>query len=223
LERRLQMIVDGAGSVQGYVWLAVNRRSHALGVSALELLPGVNWQAIIPALLRALHQLGTEAPGVAPSTPPFSAIRFALGRTHPAYEVLGEKLAPRCSPPYEWYLRVPDAPAFLRHIAPVLEERLAGSLLAGYTGELKFNHYRGGLHLHFTEGKLAAADPWKAPAYGDEAHAGCPPLTFLQLLFGHRSLAELRAIFPDVWANDDVILLIDTLFPKMPSTVHPLG
>jgi len=43
------------------------------------------------------------------------------------------------------------------------------------------------------------------------------------LLLGYRSLDELRAIFPDVWAKDDKRLLIDLLFPKQPSIVEPLS
>ena len=37
----------------------------------------------------------------------------------------------REEPPYAWYVRVPDMPAFLRHIAPVLEARLGGIDHAG--------------------------------------------------------------------------------------------
>ena len=46
---------------------------------------------------------------------------------------------------------------------------------------------------------------------------------FQQLLFGYRSLAELRAIYPDVWAGEEAALLIDILFPKQPSTVWMFG
>lgn len=62
-----------------------------------------------------------------------------------------------------------------------------------------------------------------APAYGDGADAGCPPLLFLQLLFCYRSLAELRAFFPDVWVNDGTAPLLDALFPKLPSNVYSLN
>ena len=58
---------------------------------------------------------------------------------------------------------------------------------------------------------------------GDEADAGSPPHAFLQLLLCYRSLAELRAFFPDVWAKPEAALLLDTLFPKLPSVVHPLS
>jgi hypothetical protein len=57
-------------------------------------------------------------------------------------------------------------------------------------------------------------EAWRAPAFEDPAEAGFPPLVFYQLLLGYRSLEELRLIFPDVWANENVRLLIDTLFLK---------
>jgi hypothetical protein len=45
----------------------------------------------------------------------------------------------------------------------------------------------------------------------------------LQLIFGYRSLTELRAIFPDVWASEEAALLLDILLPKQPSTVYSLS
>ncbi|MFN8445943.1 MAG: hypothetical protein U0175_34450 [Caldilineaceae bacterium] len=122
--------------------------------------------------------------------------------------------------PYAWYVRIPDLVAFICHIGPVLEERLAHSSLAGYRGDLKLDLYRSGLHLHFEAGKLTQVEPWRAPFYGSDANAGAPPLVFTQLLLSYRSLDELRAFFPDVWADDIAKLLLDTLFPKLPSNVQ---
>jgi len=220
---RLRMIVDTAGQVCGYTLLAAKRRSAALRVFAIQLYPTVSWQAAMPSLLRSLRAYGQQTPATTPETKPFSELSFDLGRAHPAYAVLGEALAPRVEPPYAWYLRVPDVPGFIRHIAPVLERRLADSILTGHSGDLVIDFYRGGLRLHFDQGKLVTVEPWRAPAYGDDAPAGCPALIFLQLLFGYRSLAELRATFPDVWAQQEAALLIDILFPKQPSTVRMMS
>ena len=49
-----------------------------------------------------------------------------------------------------------------------------------------------------------------------------PPLVFLQLLFGHRSLEELRYAFPDVWADDTARPLLEALFPSRPSYAMPI-
>lgn len=219
---RLYMIVDDNANRCGYTWLATKRWDSDLAIYALEFAPHVNGQVALAALLPQLRIYGEQSPPVAGNIKPFRALCFHLGRSHPVYDLLGKTLAPRAEPPYAWYLRVSNLPAFLRQIAPVLEARLAASVLTGHIGELKIDFYRAGLHLRFEQGKLITIETWQAPPYGDNADAGCPALTFLQLLFGYRSLAELRAIFPDVWANDGVVLLINTLFPAQPSTVYSL-
>jgi GNAT superfamily N-acetyltransferase len=218
------MILDAAEEICGYAWIAARRWSRSLLVHELALAPGTDPHRLVPSLLRALRDYGQGVPAVKATMPPCSEIAFALGRTHPLYDLLGDALAPKVEPPYAWYIRIPDVPAFLRLIAPALEERLAQSVLTGYTGDLKIDLYRGGLHLRFEQGKLVCVEPWRAPIHGDEDTAlGCPPLTFLQLLLSYRSVDELRAIFPDIWVKDEYRLLITTLFPKLPSMVEPLG
>jgi hypothetical protein len=173
LTSRLYMVVESDGQAGGYAWLAAKRWGRDLLVFALELAAHTNWQAAMPPLLRLLRRQGEQTPAVRPHGEPFDEIRLQLGRSHPLYDVLGETLAPRYEPPYAWYLRVEDAPAFVRHIAPVLEERIARSVLAGYSGELKVDFYRGGLRLQWERGRLVAAEPWRAPAYGEEAVPEC--------------------------------------------------
>ncbi|HNP73237.1 MAG TPA: hypothetical protein PKK15_19140 [Kouleothrix sp.] len=147
-----------------------------------------------------------------------------LGREHPAYAALDPMLAATYEAPYAWYVRVPDLPAFVRHVAPALERRLAGSFMAGYSGELRLDFYRGGLRLAFEQGRLRAAEPWnaRAVAWGPKPNGGFPPLVFLQLLFGHRSLSELRYAFPDVWAEEEARPALEALFPSRPAWVLPL-
>lgn len=222
LGSRLHMIVNDHAQACGCTSLAVRRRGRAFHVFHLQVDQAVNLQTAMPVLLRALREQGMQTPALPDNKQPLSEISFMFGRAHPVYDVLGEALAPRYEPPYAWYLRVADVPAFIQHITPVLEERLAKSVLIGYTGELKFDFYRGGLRLAFAQGKMTLAEPWRAPFYGNNANAGCPPLTFLQLLFGYRSLAELRAFYPDVWVNQETTLLVNTLFPAQPSTIHLL-
>jgi hypothetical protein len=182
--------------------------------------PNVPLTAVMPSALRALKALMPEIP-THPLSKPGEPTRlvFWLGLDHPAYAALGQELVAHAEPPYAWYVRVPDLPRFMRHIAPALERRLSSSTLSGYTGELKLDFYRDGLRLAFEQGRLTAAEPWRRPLWGDERGAGFPPLVFLQLLFGRRSLEELRYAFPDVWANDEPAMLLDTLFPKQASWV----
>ncbi len=214
------MIVDAAGAAQGYVILARRRYGASLGVYALTLAAGISWQAVVLPLLRALQAYGMQIPAVEADAPPLSEISFWLGSAHPAYEALGETLAPYYEPPYAWYVRVPDVPAFLRHITPVLEKRLAHSTAAAYTGELTLDFYRGGLHMVFDGGRITRIEPRRAPLYKSNADASCPALVFLQLLFGYRSLDELRYAFPDVRVeNSRAVMLLSALFPKKHSWV----
>ncbi len=217
---RFLIVVDSAGEVVGSVAVRVRRWGSALNVApAISNAAGIDRIGLMTSILRLLRQQGEQTPGIEATTPSCSELRLFLGIEHPIYELLGEKVALRVERPYAWYVRIPDLPAFLRLIAPVLEERLARSLLAGYSGELKIDLYRGGLSMKFERGKLGQVAPWSPPVYGDEAMAGSPPLVFLQLILGYRSLAELRNFLPDVWANDQATVLIDTLFPKERSMV----
>ena len=93
---------------------------------------------------------------------------------------------------------------------------MANSIIAGYSGVTTINFYRGGLQLTFADGKLTEAAEWHRPAWTN-ADAGIPALVFLQLLFGYRSLSELREIYPDVTANDTASVLLDALFPQQHS------
>ncbi|HKV60223.1 MAG TPA: GNAT family N-acetyltransferase, partial [Ktedonobacteraceae bacterium] len=220
----VRMIVDDTGAVQGYLMATTRRWGSSVNVYGLNLAAGVNWQAVVPSLLRALQTYGMQIPAIGPDVPPLNAISFALGSQHPIYEALGETLAPLYEPPYAWYVRVHDVPTFVRHIAPALERRLANSVAAGYTGELTLNFFRGGLHMVFDRGRITRIEPWRAPAYKSNADATCPALVFLQLLFGYRSLDELRYAFPDVGVEKhDAEVLLNALFPKKLSLVMPLG
>lgn len=114
----VRMIVNDAGVVQGYVMVAIRRWGNSLNVYALNLAAGVNWQAVVPPLLRALQAYGMQIPVPDPDAPPLNEISFVLGSAHPVYEALGETLAPFYEAPYAWYVRVHDVLAFIRHILP---------------------------------------------------------------------------------------------------------
>jgi hypothetical protein len=150
------------------------------------------------------------------------AFAFWLGAEHPAYQVFDDRL-PHSIQPYAWYVRVPDLPGFVRHVAPVLEQRLAGSPLVGHTGELRISFYRRGLRFVFEKGKLASAEPWQ-PTIEKGGDAAFPDLSFLQLLFGYRSLEELKHALADCWtSNDESRVLLGILFPKQASNIWPVS
>jgi GNAT superfamily N-acetyltransferase len=223
-EIRVYCILGGEGRVVGYFSTPAHLWRSRLDLWEMVVDEGVSLRAILPSVTRTLKAQGEAyAASTAPGKIILTAIRFALGLEHPAYEAFDVKLGP-LQRPYSLYIRVPDLPGFICHIAPVLERRLANSVMSGFSGELKITFYRGGLRLVFEQGKLTGATDWSAPETGERWDgAGFPPLVFLQLLFGHRSLEELRYAFPDCRADEEPALLLNALFPKQASWVLPLG
>jgi hypothetical protein len=121
-------------------------------------------------------------------------------------------------------MRVSDLPGFIQHIAPALEARLAESPLAGHNGEMKLTFYRSGLRMVIEKGKMVGIGEWKPTPQGHSGDAGFPGLTFLQLVFGYRSLADLKFAFADCWtSNEQGRVLLEILFPKMASRVWPIS
>jgi hypothetical protein len=116
---------------------------------------------------------------------------------------------------------VPDLPAFIRHIAPVLEKRLENSGANRYTGDLKIGFYDlTGLTIHFENGRITSVTQGELPQY--EGDADFPYLTFLNVLFGHRTLDELAYVLPEVTFNRKAAVLLDALFPAKRSWVVAL-
>lgn len=184
-----------------------------------ELKPGASWLEVAPSVYRYALATGKEyARRDNEALETKSGAAFWHGTAHPAYAVLRDRL-PRVRASYAWYVRVADVAGFVHHIAPALEKRLAESYLPGYSGALHYNFYRNGLKLVFDKGRLKEVESYK-PAAGMKSDAGFPDLAFLQLLFGYRSLDELRASFADCYAeSEDAHVVTSTLFPKKPSLV----
>ncbi|MFN2227217.1 MAG: GNAT family N-acetyltransferase [Anaerolineae bacterium] len=219
--RGLAVIETVSGEPLGFIAYAPRVWKGAVGLSVYELLPGASWLEITPVVARYLWSLG-EAWVEQDPDQELKSFYFWLGAEHPAYEVFRSGL-PRRRKPYAWYLRVPDVPAFLRHVTPVLERRLAGSILAGHSGEIEISFYRSGVRLAFEEGRLVRAEPWQ-PKNAEDGKALFPDLTFLQLLFGYRSLEELDDAFADCGTRDDGSrLLLEALFPRQSSDVWPVS
>jgi len=205
-----------AGEPVGFLIHSTGLWLRAAGCFFYELKPGVSWLAVTPSVVRYLWATGEEY--AKREEKEVGAFAFWLGTEHPVYQVMGDQL-PRTRQPYTWYVRLPYLVDFLRHIAPVLERRLAESALVGYTGELKISFYRSGLRLELAEGRLKTVEPWQ-PTPDEGGTAAFPDLTFLQLLLGYRAWEELRYAFPDCWtANDEARALLEVLFPKRPSRV----
>jgi hypothetical protein len=216
----IRIIETTGGAAIGY--LAHNHTMHGGWVSVwqYELSQQASWLEVTPSVLRYLKSFG-EAYYVSQGQGSFSQFGFWLGLEHPVYQVIESRL-PNIVPSYAWYIRVPDLAAFIRHIAPILEQRLANSLAPNYAGEIKISFFRSGLNLVWENGKLSRVETWR-PSATQWGSARFPDQTFLQLLFGFRTIEELQQAFPDCrGGNDEVHLLLATLFPKVASTIWPL-
>ncbi len=215
----IRIVETPAGEPAGVLGHSQKLGASRVGVELFELRPGVSWVAVMPSVLRYLDAAG--AAYAEREQKPYMALAFWLGEDHPAFQVAQTRL-PDVRRPYAWYLRVADLLDFVRHIAPALERRLAASVTVGHTGELKLSFYRDGLRLLLQDGKLAAVESW-TPTVADDGSAAFPGRTFLQLLFGYRSLEGLRSAFPDCWVdNDDARALLNALFPQQSSRFLPI-
>ena len=225
LDRRaLAVIETPQREPVGFLAHSPRLRDGQVSAEFYELKSGISWLAVTPSVVRYLWALGEEW---AARDPKREMERFAfwLGAEHPVYQVFANRL-PHTFGPYAWFVRVPDLLGFLRHVAPVLEQRLENSLLVGHSGELKIGFYRSGLRLVFDGGRLVEVAPWQPTTEGedDPGEAGFGDLTFLQLLFGYRSMDELDYAFADCWASRNLARpLLDALFPQCHSNIWPMS
>jgi len=192
-------------------------------VQTYEIDPACSWREVTPSVIRYLEKEYEHTSPEYGDKKPFGAFGFWLGEEHPVYRIMPDKL-PRVRKPYAWYLRLANIPDFLHCITPILDERLAGSPLAGYSGEIKITFYRDGLRLVFEKGRLVCSEAWKPTPVGGTGDAAFPPHSFLQLLFGYRSMEQLKDSFVDCWTSkDEIHVLLDSLFPRQPSNVWPIS
>jgi hypothetical protein len=120
---------------------------------------------------------------------------------------------------YAWQIHVPDLVALLRALAPVLERRIAGSPFAGLTRDVRLSLYRETLLLRFEAGRLTQVTDLGFTGWED---IRVPPLQFIPLVMGYRTVEELCGVYPDVGTTPTWRLLADTLFPQVTSFIYPI-
>jgi len=201
-------IVQGAdGQIAGYMCVPKHHFGKELVVSEVSRLG-------FDAALAALDHLKTLAlerdkPGIRLNLPANCAL-MQLARSLGAHD-LGT---------YAWQIHVPDFAPLLRALAPVFERRIEQSPFAGLTRDVRLSLYREALVLRFVEGKLTEVT--NGGTTGDEAILHLPPLQFIPLVLGYRTVAELRAAYPDVSVAATWRLLVEALFPKVPSFIYTI-
>lgn len=197
-------LVKGDGAPAGYFRLPDHHFGDELAVSEV-------WRLSYDQALAVLHRVAAMAternlPGVRLNLPATITIMRAA-RSFDAHD-LGT---------YAWQVAVPYMAALLWAIGPALEGRIAASPFAGLTSRLQIGFFRDSVLLDFSGGRLTLVCAG-GPAQG-EIHL--PPLAFIPLLLGYRTLSELHAAYPDVGVSHACRLLLDTLFPPMTSFLYP--
>jgi hypothetical protein len=199
-------------------WSPEDDSEGYVGVSEMVLGAGSDPASTAHALVASVLAAATERLGS-----DRAGVRLWLGSQNQIYEALAGALEPLWRP-YAWYVRIPDLSALLRAIGPVLQSRLAASALAGFGGSLTVDRFVETVRLDFEDGRLAAvtsAPPRETD--GPRGDLAIPPLLFAQLVLGYRTIAELRAIYPDVWYRPAALGLIEALFPRLSAWVPVFG
>ena len=218
--RSFFVVETAVATPQPIAYVEYKQFGNSYTIRELGVLPGHSWRAVGLYLSRHCKNLATELE--AKEAKRLRGLSFRLGQGHPIYEALGPQLEAQ-QRPYAWYIRVPDLPAFLRHIAPALENRLAESVLAGHSGTSRVNLYQQQFRLVFEQGQLKEVGAYQAKVV-DDGDIHLPGTTFLQLIFGHATLDALNALQADCYCRDaETAVLFNILFPKRPSWVVPMG
>ena len=215
-----QIISDQNGRDVAYVTFQREGERSTFYVREVGILPGHSWRSVGLFITRELKRradvLNKER------EKPITSVLFIFDDNHPLVAALDGQLEKRHNP-YAWYIRVPDLHGFIRHITPVLERRLAESVVAGHSGSLRLNFATDTLKLTFEDGLITEIGRYE-PEEVEDADALFPGLTFLQLLFGYRNLEELDLAMADCYArNVEARVLLNALFPKRPSYINALN
>jgi hypothetical protein len=119
-----------------------------------------------------------------------------------------------------WYIRIPSIRDFLETIKPVLENRLAKSSFARFSGELVISNYKNGYRFLFHKGKIEEINDLDFEET-QSCHFLIPPQFMVKLLMGYRTINELQNNEPDVFVNASKKNLFDVLFPKLKTHLSP--
>ncbi|SDY97774.1 Acetyltransferase (GNAT) domain-containing protein [Micromonospora pattaloongensis] len=222
VRRGVIALVDPDDTVVGYTVHAVRPSAAGeLAVFAAGCARPADWAVAAPVLLAQLGVVGRQTAEVAGR--PFSGVRPLLDAAHPL-----SRFAPAGVPhrPGAWYVRTGDPVALLRRWAPALARRWRTAALRWPDRTLRVDTYGHGMQLEFRDGELsavAAAPRTVAPADDPAVHAVLPVDALLQLVLGHRTLAEVLHAWPDAVIRDRTTeLFLAAAFPRTPPMVWPI-
>ena len=219
----LHTIIARDGTPLGYVPLWRSPGDKSLVCETLVVGPESSLLATFYDVLRGISEVARQKwPGE--SGPKYIAFVSSTSQT---LMTLLEKVGPTAIEPhpYTWYLRASDPARLLQTIRPVLENRLEHSGAHRYSGEIKISFYNmHGLYLRLEKGRLAQVQNISVDVQDEmTCDAWITQESFLNLVIGHHSFAELRKVLPETRANSRALALLNLLFPRKPSYLLDLN
>jgi hypothetical protein len=205
-------VIEDHSGVVGYIRVRKNMWGPLLEFAEASVRPGGKLWGSRDALLAVLR-FGKELA----RQRSYPQLCFALPTAHPLVTVAGY-LGAEPERQYAWQVRIVDHADFVWRIAPVLEKRLAHSLLAGLTGSLDINMMPCLVRLQFEQGRLVSIAHVEAPLR--DMVLRMPPLLLTQLVLGYRSCAEIVESHLDAAVGAKVRQLADVLFPKTDAFIY---
>jgi hypothetical protein len=197
------LVLDAQERVAGYFMLPEHHFYEELSINEVSRL---SFDAAL-AVLRRCREIAAERnlPGVRLNLP-----------AHTTIARLAQAVGAHDMGTYSWQIHVTDMAALLRAIAPVLEERLAASPFASMTREVQFCFFRDSVLLRFVQGKIIEVTAGGAA----QGTINFPPLKMIPLLFGYRTIDQLRLVTPDINVAGVWRLLVETLFPQTQGFIY---
>jgi predicted acetyltransferase len=198
-------IVEIGGQPAGYFRIALHGRDER--VWQCREMSDLGYEAIL-TVLRFMKRRSVEKGG--------QRLSLDLHPNAPAM-LVGKSLDGQGRRPYGWQIRIPNRARFLQKIAPVLERRIAESVLAGLSQSVQMSFYEETIELVFQKGKLE-----RITSLGPTDARGIrlPPYPDVQLLMCYRSREEISDYRLDFSVDVKFQLLVDTLFPKRESYIY---
>lgn len=114
---------------------------------------------------------------------------------------------------YAWQIKIADDFEFLKKIKPLLEKRLENSNFAGESFEFRYNNFGELIKFSIDRGKIGfEREPFR-PNWEFNVPREIAPKLFL----GCNTLGELIDFYPDCYADEKIVGVLNTLFPRLSS------
>lgn len=231
--RHTLIFEDGGGNAVGYAVLTKfdidPRNTGNIGVYSMGIAPGA---ATTEVLLSAMRNILAYVKNNVDEKrfAEFTSLAWHMSQWHPVVEAIPAPMRAFAKIHFEdpcYYVRVPDLVKFVQHILPSLNRRLEQSYThKTYSGTVKVSNYTPrypGFELKIDKGVIVSVSQFVKRTQAKEADvAYFPPYSFLQVLFGRKSIAELMDFLPDVVMEEEIEKVLNVIFPKRTSIVPHL-